>query len=238
MGKRRNRNNELLERIRQLETHAPVVDKISSGDWILFCLAGAMALALFVIERTPTNVAIVLIGILGLLLHPALHLPWVTRAAGRTRIIRRTVSVLVAVVVVSGFGYSQWPKPNKRHLSYSQMRTFEEKLTPPANEKAIIEIVPISNDIEAYEFAQQLSLAFGIAGWDVQPKQLQTYIAGVTPLSLVISYKFDADKRVQVIVDAFKAIGYPVEKQFNPKMVLSPPLANDLVIYVGTKSSD
>jgi hypothetical protein len=63
-----------------------------------------------------------------------------------------------------------------------------------------------------------------------------TYIAGVNPGTLIVSYKTEGDKRVPVIVDGFRAIDYSIEKQFDPNMQTRPPDFNDLVIYVGKKA--
>src|SRR3981081_3716887 len=81
-----------------LQRH-PSSEKISSKDLLLFCLTGVVALILFVVERTPVTVVVVLVCMFGLLVHPILNLSWVARAQNRrARGMRIVISAVVTIV--------------------------------------------------------------------------------------------------------------------------------------------
>ena len=104
-----------------LQRH-PSSEKISSKDLLLFCLTGVVALILFVVERTPVTVVVVLVCMFGLLVHPILNLSWVARAQNRrARGMRIVISAVVTIVSISIFGYWQWPKQSKLETQMQQI---------------------------------------------------------------------------------------------------------------------
>jgi hypothetical protein len=196
-----------------LEAREPAPEKISTGDWVLFCLAGAMALAFFIIERTPINVAIVLVGMFGLLVRPALHISWVARASGKAKTVRRATSVLITFFVVSGFGYLQWPKPTKRHLSTMQMRTLANMLEEET--KTRVEIAAVANDNEAYDLAEQLVAAFTEAGLIVTPAVPPTIIAAGPIEDVTVGYLTVDDKTHITIEKALNRVGIKATSKYD-----------------------
>ena len=78
---------------------------LSTGDQlaiVLFCVGAALALILFLVEKTPTSVTVILIGIAGFMVYPIFHF---FRGP-----LARTFGVLVLLLSIGGFGKSVWPR--------------------------------------------------------------------------------------------------------------------------------
>jgi hypothetical protein len=95
------------------ETSNPEQKPDTEGRWswsdklaiALACAGAAMALVLFLVEKTPLTVGIVVACIAGLLIYPILHLVSSTGA--------RIVVIEAMLVLVCLFGWSVWPKKNQ-----------------------------------------------------------------------------------------------------------------------------
>jgi hypothetical protein len=103
--------------------------KIQTEDWILWLLAAAMTMIVFLIEKTPPTVALSLVILAGLLVHPVLHLPLVTHAENQKIKLRNSAIVLVLLFVgVGAFGVTVWPSPKRAHLM-----VYRYDISPPLN---------------------------------------------------------------------------------------------------------
>ena len=105
-------------------------DKVTNNDWLLFCLAGALALALFIAEKTPVGVGITLIAIFALLLHPLTHTPWVISSTTvAQRRLRVALSCIGALIAISLFGYYEWPRKSELQ---NKVERIEKNTEPTA----------------------------------------------------------------------------------------------------------
>lgn len=69
---------------------------------VLFCLAAVLAIVLFLVEKTPTTIGVMLVFILGFLVYPIIHL--VTSRSGRA------VASISTIAIVILFGWLVWPR--------------------------------------------------------------------------------------------------------------------------------
>src|SRR5271157_1441297 len=91
----------------------------------LACLAGVMAIALFLIEKTPVSVLVLLGLMLALLIFPVLHF---FRGA--------TARIMLFVVAIFGtflFGWSVWPRTIRAVAETTQQPTPSPKPTGPSD---------------------------------------------------------------------------------------------------------
>ena len=118
--------------------------RIKTEDWVLWFLAAAMSVVLFLVEKTPLTVAISLVLLAGLLVHPVLHLPWVVNSHSRkARIQRSAVVLVISFVAVAGFGVIVWPPPKRPHLV-----VYRYDVSPPLNSNPAYFNVFVRNDGE------------------------------------------------------------------------------------------
>lgn len=83
-----------------IEKYRPTGDVLAG---ILFCLAAAMGLILFLIEKSPATVAITLFFIFGFLVYPIL------RVLPRRRTLQ-IIALAVLLFLTCDFGWYVWPK--------------------------------------------------------------------------------------------------------------------------------
>jgi hypothetical protein len=76
----------------------------SQSDWILWLLAAAVAVILFLVPKTPVWTAICLAGLAALLIHPVTQIPGI-RLTRR----RRVLAGMSTVALVCAFGAAVWP---------------------------------------------------------------------------------------------------------------------------------
>src|ERR1039457_5068736 len=88
----------MVEEEKHLGTYSPS-DKLAIA---LTCLAGVMAIVLFLVEKTPLTVVGLLVAMVILLVYPVLHF-------ARRPLIRGGVLIL-AMVGTLVFGWFVWPK--------------------------------------------------------------------------------------------------------------------------------
>ncbi len=81
-----------------------MADKYSVSDKLaiaLTCLAGAMAIVLFLVEKTPLSILLMLAAMFALLIYPTIHF-----------FLKPSIRILVlgvCLVGIAGFGYRVWP---------------------------------------------------------------------------------------------------------------------------------
>jgi hypothetical protein len=230
-GNRRDRRNLTAALAKQiLQDGRATRERISTGDWILFCLAGAMGLLVFVIDKTPASVAVVLVLMFGLLIVPVLHVPWVRRGTeNNKRYLRSTIALLLAAGLVSGFGYTQWPKPKARHLGLGDMATMSYVLKAELH-KQPVEIAAVANDNEAYNLAEQFVAVFTQAGWTVRPLPPPTLIAAGSIEDITVKYATLQDTSHITIENALKAVHLVAHSTYDPTLT---NLGEDLAVEIG-----
>ncbi len=218
---------EILQRGGTTETQGGIQTK----DWILFCLAGVLAVAIFLAEKTPTTVIGGLILMFMLLIHPALNMPWVRAATGKRKWANGISSLLVVGIIVSAFGISQWPPPTARHLRGRNKEAFRFLLngspySGPSSQ--VIEVQFKGDNYEANEFAEDIVVALFSAGWNVAPRQPQGVLIGWPIRGVDILYGTQNDKDHERLEAALKKLVAPdVESHFDPQR------RGSIVIVVG-----
>jgi heme/copper-type cytochrome/quinol oxidase subunit 4 len=100
----------LLQQIRQA-AKAPSSEGISRGDVILWCLAAALAIALFLIGlksaqgSPPYLVRFLLFALLASLVHPILNIHWIRKGTKYARIAKSVAALLAAFIPVAALGW-------------------------------------------------------------------------------------------------------------------------------------
>lgn len=85
-----------------------------NSDLILWLLAAAMAIFLFLVQKTPFWTGVCLAGLTVVLIHPVTQILWI-----RDNIIRRAAAAVLTVVFVIIFGLSIWPRQAGNNWIYS-----------------------------------------------------------------------------------------------------------------------
>jgi hypothetical protein len=133
MSRKHNREHAaLLERLRALETASSEPESISTPDIILWCLAGVVAIGLYLApEKNRLTVCLGLVGMALLATHPTLHLRWVNRASSiKGKIINSVVSIFFMLLLVVIYGRLVWPAtPYYHNLTSAERTTFINTLT-------------------------------------------------------------------------------------------------------------
>jgi hypothetical protein len=78
------------------------------SDIILWLLASALAIVLFLVEKTQIWTVLFLVALVTLLFHPIKQIPWI-----RSNSKRRIAALGVMVLLVICFGFAIWPKQNR-----------------------------------------------------------------------------------------------------------------------------
>jgi len=78
--------------------------RISGGDFAMFCLAGAIACVLWLLERSPWTVCLCLLGMFLFLVFPIWHLPWIKKSKSR-----RVAAEIILAVAIIWIGYELFP---------------------------------------------------------------------------------------------------------------------------------
>jgi hypothetical protein len=101
----------------------------------LACLAGIMAIILFLVEKTPYTV----VGLLALMIALSIYPIWHFASTRKTRIIFGVLAVIFAVV----FGRIEWPK-NRASISNTLpiLETSPTPLPPPPSPTPEVKIPP------------------------------------------------------------------------------------------------
>jgi hypothetical protein len=100
-----------LQRSRDLERAADFKQgRVEPKDILLWCLAGVTALALYVTpSKTPFWAFLGPLCVAVLAVHPAMHLPWVIRASSKKeRGVRSITALLAVILLVSLYGWFVW----------------------------------------------------------------------------------------------------------------------------------
>lgn len=94
------------ERIAGMEQE-PKSNKVNS-DLILWLLAAALAIVLFLVEKTPFWTALLLFVLSLLLIHPVMQIYWI-----RNTRMRQLLALLLMAGLTLCFGFMVWPKSDK-----------------------------------------------------------------------------------------------------------------------------
>jgi hypothetical protein len=188
------RYNALLERIRVLESTTPKQEGVSTSDIVLWCLAGVMAVALYLApDKTPL---IVLIGLLCMVLlatHPALHLPWVVNAATkRAKGFRAAIAMAGTLLVVGLYGWNVWPSIKRHPLTTQETKLFENGLKTQKGDDLQIQLACPPNDEKGCTYAGQFIRPIGDSGWNVQ--SVVARLPLTRPMDGIMIYRRGGDK--------------------------------------------
>jgi hypothetical protein len=97
-----------LQRLRDLENAAAFKQgRVQPKDIVLWCLAAVTALALYMTPgKTPFWAFLGPLCMAVLAVHPAMHLPWVIRASSKKeRGVRSITAVLAVILLVGLYGW-------------------------------------------------------------------------------------------------------------------------------------
>jgi hypothetical protein len=98
------RYDELLQQIRAQQKPP---ETVTPGDIALWCLAGVMAVALYLApEKTPVWVCIGLVCMAALATHPVLNIPFVKK---RHSVSTSGIAILLMLSLVAMYGWFVWP---------------------------------------------------------------------------------------------------------------------------------
>src|SRR5260370_10820748 len=118
--------------------------KIQTEDWVLWFLAAALAVVLFLVEKAPVTVALSLMVLAAPCVDPVLRLPWSARAYSRgTRAWRSAAILAILFIGVSALGIVVWPPSKRPHLM-----VYRYDVSPPLNGNPAYFNVWIRNDGE------------------------------------------------------------------------------------------
>jgi len=157
---------------RQPKPNKTKVSSLSGGDWVLFCLAGAMGIGQMLLQLGQHNsrsIAIVLLLLMvALLIRPVLHLPWLAKAESAfKRIVRTVIAMALMLAAIGIFGWLSWPPLHRHELSKAEREKFEKPLAGLKQPKMSIHLYCAPYDETDCVYAAELIPLFGEAGWDV-----------------------------------------------------------------------
>jgi hypothetical protein len=144
-------------------------EALAPGDWVLFCLAGAMTAALALLpNRDPVAITVAL-ALIGLLLVPPIrHLGWVRNApSGKARRVRLILLFLVMANLVILYGRAIWPVGHRHTLTKNERVLFEKPLQGVQKPPMHIQVACPASDEQTCVYATQFQAFFSEAGWDV-----------------------------------------------------------------------
>ena len=122
------------------------LERKSRSERILWSLAGAMAIIIVFVNRTPAWTVLLLLTLWVLLVLAALDLQVVRLAkAGTSRNLSRTAAVLLVTVVVVVFGVYNWPSSGLGELTSAERDNFKATLKTQ-NEPILIHLMCPPND--------------------------------------------------------------------------------------------
>ena len=151
---------------------------ISRGDVALWCLAGVMAVALYLApEKTPLWICAGLVCMVALATHPTLYLPWVRQARStRIRLRRSVAALLVMATIVGLYGWTIWPPARRHTLRQKERRLFENALKPQEGDELEIQIACPLGDEKDCVYAGQFVNLIGESGWKVESYVTRTIL--------------------------------------------------------------
>lgn len=165
-----NRHDALLEKIRELEKSIAKRERISTPDIILWCLAGVMAVGLYLAPyKTPLSVCVGLICMVLFATHPTLHLSWITGADSTHKKITYSLVAMLGMILLVGFyGWYVWPSIKRHTLTARERASFENALKSQKGDDLEVQIACPSDDEKTCTYAEQFINLVGKSGWKVE----------------------------------------------------------------------
>jgi hypothetical protein len=188
------RYDALLAKVRELEKATPKRERISTPDIILWCLAGVMAVGLYLApDKTPLHVYIGLFCMVLLALHPTLHLPWILDVdSNRKKLFRSVVATSGMIALIILYGWYVWP-PIKRHtLTAKELASFENALEIQKGDDLEVQLACPPNDEKECTYAGQFIRPIGDSGWKVQ--SVVARLPLTRPMDGIMIYRRGGDK--------------------------------------------
>jgi hypothetical protein len=152
--------------------------RIQAGDWVLWCLAGALAIVLLFKHDTIAWT----VGLLALLwlflLIPALQLKAVKDAGpGWSKRLSVAIAILFVTVGVVSFGFNVWPESGLGILSEKERQRFISTLKTQQDLVPVHLMCPPNDEIDCARGAQFIRI-FGLAGWPLATQVIDRVIPG------------------------------------------------------------
>jgi hypothetical protein len=158
---------------------------ISRKDWLLFCLAGAVAIILWLEpNRTPLVTVVGLLVLFVFLLIPVLNLP-IIRNGNRAFAKKMSLAVETVIVGIGVFAYGIHVWPDNR-LGMLTAREQDMAISVLKNQPHPIPVSIMCTPNEEREGAAgaQFIRLFGVAGWPLTKQVVEREINGSTHLGL------------------------------------------------------
>jgi hypothetical protein len=165
----------VLERLRQERQSVQKQEHVSSGDIALWCLAGVMAVALYLApEKTPMWVLAGVLCMALLATHPTLYLPWVKNApSSKLKAFRSLIAMSGMLSIVGIYGWLVSPPKHRHTLDAKERSLFEEPLKEQKEPREEIQITCPQADENTCVYAGQFVNLFREAGWKVHDNHVQ-----------------------------------------------------------------
>lgn len=157
--------------------------RVSRASNIQWCLAGVMAIILWLVQDRGEFVTILLLTFLGsLLVYPVWHLPVINRQPQGVRLaVARFLAILGICIAVCGFGVWVWPPTSLGELTPLQRAEFSTTLKTQVTRTPIHLMCPPADERECVTASQFITI-FEQAGWQVKGRMVERVVPG-TPQS-------------------------------------------------------
>jgi hypothetical protein len=167
----------------------PGKEGIQRSDWVLWCLAGAVAIVLFLIQKTPLVTVSLLLLLDVLVIIPALHMPFVRMSRpGLSRILSQALVVLLSTVGVVALGTQVWPPPARllHIVTAEEHKRFVDALKSQPIPREIVRLgCPSGKEDECLLVGQFIEF-FKEAGWEVEHDEVARIAPGKPAAGLVL----------------------------------------------------
>jgi hypothetical protein len=111
------------------------------SDVVLSLLGAALAIVLFLVEKTPSLTGVLLVALGVVLFHPVTQIPWVKNGG----FLRRVVGLGLTALSIVTFGFLVWPKSKEgadtEAISYALFRYSEVLLKSPWIQRGVCVVV-------------------------------------------------------------------------------------------------
>jgi hypothetical protein len=177
------------------KTHGKKGLGIRRADWVLWCLAGAVALILwFLPDRTTAITAGGLLALGLLLIFPAFHLPIIRNARpGLSRMLSQGMAFASISAALIIFGAYVWPFPGLAELTSKQRRSFQSRLKTQSK-PILVHLMCAPNDERDCIAATQFISLFEQVGWHVKGKMVDRIYNGTPHQGLYFVLHSTADR--------------------------------------------
>jgi hypothetical protein len=167
-------------------------DGVARGDIALWCLAGVMAVALYLApQKTSLWTCASLVCMAALAAHPTLYLPWVRNATDRkAKASRSIVAMSGMMVLIVLYGWTVWPPvPYYRNLTQKEKEQFMEILKSQKEPREQLKLTCPSNDEGLCVIATGYLELFQRAGWSTPTGGIERGLYGKSVSGISIAKK-------------------------------------------------